>query len=144
MHVEKVFLVPQAFHNEDPESHYALLRALYKAACYCDDPQNREHLAEVLSKEAYVGVPVKALSNALVGPFTMGKDRYVPAEDAIVFHRNDANRPTKAKARWVLDEIGLHQLQPAATDFLLEDIGKCFREDIYKAVLDTETVPTNN
>lgn len=144
MHLEKVFLVPQAFHNEDPERHSALLRALYKAARYCDDPQNREHLAEVLSADVYVGVSVKALSNALVGPFAMGKDRHVPANDAIVFHRNDANRPTEAKARWVLDEIGLHQLQPEGTDFSLEDIRNCFREDIYEAVLDTEVLSSDH
>ena len=139
MHLEKVFMVTQAFHDEDPERHLALLRALRDAARYCDAVENRSELSDILAQEQYVGVSQKTLNNALVGPFEMGMGRSTPAEDAIVFHRNDANRPTAKKARWVLDEIGLHQLQPAATDFSANDIQKCFREDIYESVL--ENVP---
>lgn len=144
MHMEKVFLVPQAFHDEDPERHYALILALRAAARYCDAPENREHLAEILSREEYVGIPSNVMRNALVGPFDMGKGRSVSAEDAIIFFRNEANRPTGAKARWVLDEIGLHHLQPAATDFSPEDVGTCFREDIYETVLRKELLTSEN
>ncbi len=135
MHLEKVFMVTQDFHDEDPERHYALLRALEQASRYCDDPENRVDLCEMLSKDQYVGVLPKVIHNALVGPFVMGNGREVSAGNAIVFHRDEANRPTEKKARWVLDEIGLHQLQPAATEFSIEGISKCFREDIYEDVI---------
>ena len=42
----------------------------------------------------------------------MGMGRVTDAEEAIVYYRDDANRPTLEKAQWVLDEIGLHRLQP--------------------------------
>jgi ABC-type nitrate/sulfonate/bicarbonate transport system substrate-binding protein len=135
MHLEKVFMVTEAFHNEDPDRHISLLLALSEAARYCDAPENRSELSQILSAEQFVGVSAKTLNNALVGPFQMGMGRSTPADQAIVFYDNDANRPTAAKARWVLDEIGLHQLQPAARDFSTNDIQKCFREDIYESVL---------
>lgn len=139
MHLEKVFMVTQAFHDEDPKRHLSLLLALRKAARFCDDPLRRSELAELLSKDEYVGVSSRAIGNALVGPFEMGKGRQVSADNAIIFYRDEANRPTAGKARWVLDEIGLHQLQPDSTDFSIGDIGKCFREDIYDAVLEAES-----
>lgn len=135
MHLEKIFMVTQAFHDESPQRHHALLRALYAAARYCDDAENRSELSEILAQEQYVGVSAKTLNNALVGPFEMGMGRSTPAEHAIVFHRNQANRPTAEKARWVLNEIGLHQLQPITKDFSAQEIHQCFREDVYDKAL---------
>lgn len=134
-HLEKVFLVTQAFHDEDPGRHLALLQALREAALYCDDPANRQALAELLARDDYVGVPVKVMANALVGPFEMGKKRQTEAEEAIIFHRDDANRPSAEKARWVLEEIGLHHLQPAGVQYTQADVTRCFREDIFEAAL---------
>jgi len=138
-HLEKVFMVTQAFHDENPERHLALLIALREAARFCDDPANRTELAQILSNEAYVDVPMRVLSNALVGPFDMGKSREVPADEAIIFYREDANRPTVEKAKWVLEEIGLHHLQPKGNEFTEADIKERFREDIYNEVLRAET-----
>lgn len=134
-HLEKVFMVTQDFHDEDPERHLSLLCALREAARYCDDTANRDELSSMLSKPEYVGVSSEVISNALVGPFKMGMGRTTAAEDAIVYYREDANRPTMEKARWVLDEIGLHQLQPADQQFGEDEIRNCFREDIYEEAL---------
>lgn len=137
-HLEKVFLVTEEFHNEDPERHFALLLALHEAAAYCDNPENRSELSEILSMPEYVGLPSDVISNALVGPFKMGMGREVSADDAILYYRDDANRPTLEKARWVLDEIGLHQLQPKGAEFSSDAISRCYREDIYEAALGLE------
>ena len=137
MHPEKVFMVTEAFHEEDPERHLALLRALWDAAAFCDAPENRQKLSQLLAKSRYVGVPVEALNNALVGPFDMGMGNQSPADEAIVFHRNDANRPTLQKAAWVMNEIALHKIQPDLPKPSRSEIISCFREDIYNDLLDS-------
>lgn len=134
-HLEKVFMVTEDFHDTDPERHLSLILALREAARFCDDPSNRAELSEILSKPSYVGLPSDVISNALVGPFKMGMGRVTSADDAIVYYRDDANRPTLDKARWVLDEIGLHQLQPTNDQIRDSAIRRCYREDIYEEAL---------
>lgn len=134
-HLEKVFLVTQEFHDHDPDRHLALIAALREAARYCDNPKNRTELSEMLSLPDYVGVSKESIANALVGPFKMGMGRETSADEAIVYFRDDANRPTQDKARWVLDEIGLHQLQPSRVSIGPDEISRCYREDIYDAAV---------
>ncbi len=135
MHPEKVFMVTEAFHEEDPERHLALLRALWDAAAFCDAPENRPELSRLLSRSHYVDVPIRALDNALVGPFQMGMKQHVPADEAIVFHRHDANRPTLQKAAWVMDEIALHKIQIDQPKPSRAEILSCFREDIFNDLI---------
>lgn len=135
MHPEKVFMVTEAFHEEEPERHISLLRALWDAAAYCDAPENREELAEMLSLPGFVEVSRAAMGNALVGPFAMGMNRETSARDAIIFHRDDANRPTLQKAAWVLDAIQMHNLLPGHQRPSKQDILNCFREDIFDELM---------
>lgn len=135
MHPEKVFMVKESFHDQDPDRHIALLRALSDAAAYCDDPINRQDLALLLSDPRYVNVSVESLSNALVGPFSMGMGRLTSASEAIIFHRNDANRPSLQKAAWVLDEISMHKIKSDFVRPTKEEVMSCFREDIYEALV---------
>lgn len=137
MHPEKVFMVTEAFHEEDPQRHLTLLRALWQAARYCDQSENRLELSRLLSASRYVDVPIASLKNSLVGPFQMGKNRSVSADSAIVFHRRDANRPTLQKAAWIMDEIALHKIQPELPRPSRDQILRCFREDIYNDLLDS-------
>jgi len=135
MHPEKVFMMTEASHTEDEDRHVALLRALWDASAYCDDPANRHELSELLARPDYVDVPQAALDNALIGPFDMGMGETTSATDAIVFHRYDVNRPTAQKAAWVLDEIALHKLQPEFQRPDRNEISRCFREDIFDQMI---------
>lgn len=135
MHPEKVFMVTEAFHQEDPERHLALLRALWDAAIYCDALENRETLAHLLAESSDIDVPVAALSNALVGPFQMGMGRETSATNAIVFHRDDANRPSLQKAAWIADEMEMLKLHPGQPRPAKADMLRCFREDIFDELM---------
>ena len=135
MHPEKAFMVTRDFHDEDPERHLALLSALHQASVWCDEPHNREQLADVLAHPHYVGVNRKVLTNALTGPFQTGKGSSIDASDAIVFHHGDANRPTLQKASWILDQIDMHKLPGSQLRPTSEVTRQIFREDIYNALL---------
>src|SRR5687768_7779808 len=56
-HVEKVLMVTRRFAETRPSEHAALVRALVDATAWCDEPQNREHLAEMLSTAPYLNLP---------------------------------------------------------------------------------------
>lgn len=135
MHPEKVFMMTEESHLQDEERHVALLQALWEAAIYCDDPPNRVSLGELLARPEYVGVPARALDNALTGAFDMGMGESTPADDAVLFHRNEVNRPTMQKAAWVLDEIALHKLMPTFEKPPKGEIARCFREDIFDQMI---------
>jgi ABC-type nitrate/sulfonate/bicarbonate transport system substrate-binding protein len=135
MHPEKVFMVRESFERDRHDEHVRLLAALIEAGRYCDEPRNRREVAAMLAQPDYIDVPRDVLENALVGPFRMGMDHECDAAAAIVFQRDDAGRPTEAKARWVLNEIGAHGLGRGLPNLTAGEIGEHFREDLYDAAL---------
>ncbi len=135
MHPEKVFMVCARFERERHEEHVRLIAALIEAARYCDDPANRADLVALLAQPHYIGVPREVLENALIGPFRMGMECQCDASRAIVFQRNDANRPTEEKARWVLNEITAHGLGRGLPELTSAEIREHYREDLYAEAL---------
>ncbi len=135
MHPEKVFMVRAGFERDRHDEHVRLIAALIEAASWCDHPRNRPELAGILSASRYLDIPRDTIANALIGPFQMGMDQETPGRDAIVFYRSEANRPTAAKARWVLHEIHSNHLGAGLPDLTDAEIGLCYREDIYEDAL---------
>lgn len=135
MHPEKVFMVRSEFELDRHEEHMSLLSALIEAARWCDKPSNRPSLAALMASRSYLGVPVEAMRNALIGPYQLGGRRSTDARDAIIFSRHDASRPTEAKARWVIDEIRAHGLGQHLPQMTRERVRSLFREDLYEEAL---------
>ncbi len=135
MHPEKIFLVRREFEEDRHNEHIRLIAALLEAARWCDRFPNRRALSNLLASPAYLSVPVSAIRNALVGPYQMGDNRTTDANSAIVFHRNDASRPSIAKARWVMDAIRRHGLAPGLPPLNEESLHTLFREDLYDEAL---------
>lgn len=140
MHPEKVFMVRSDFELDRHDEHVALISALIEAAQWCDKPGNRPALAALLAARDYVGVPVEALRNALTGPYRLGEKRTADATNVIVFSRNDASRPTEAKARWVIQEIRAHGLGEGLPQMSREKVRELFREDLYEEALNLPAV----
>lgn len=135
MHPEKIFMVRSEFELDRHEEHLGLLSALIEAARWCDKPSNRPSLAALMASRSYLGVPVEAMRNALIGPYQLGGRRSTDARDAIIFSRNDASRPTEAKARWVIAEIRAHGLGRDLPQMTRERVRALFREDLYEEAL---------
>jgi two-component system, oxyanion-binding sensor len=96
-----------------------LLSALLEACSFCDAPENRKRLVATLARASYVDAPVDALQRAFSGHFDFGHGHVRAVRDFTVFHRNDANDPSAAKAAWVLQLIraGGQCKNPAALNF---------------------------
>lgn len=95
---EKVLGVTARFAEREPESHRALLRAVLRAARWCDEPAQRAALGELLARERYLNLPVAAIRPALEGSL-----HGAPAPH--VFHRHAANFPWRSHAAWIVAQM---------------------------------------
>lgn len=134
-HAEKVLMVRKDFAEQHPDEHLRLIAAVYEGCVWCDAPENREELARVLSRRAYLNVPFETLRESLSESLNFGPGITEALSDFHVFHRYDANAPTLMKAAWVtnnllrLGQSDRNATVPPAT------LPKVFREDIYQAAL---------
>jgi ABC-type nitrate/sulfonate/bicarbonate transport system substrate-binding protein len=130
-HIEKVLMVTDRFALRRPGEHEALVSALAEACTWCDQPENREPLAELLSRSSYINQSARVIAPALNGVFDRGHEQTEMISDFFIFQRDDANRPTVAKARSLQSELVAAQLLPAELcDAHLP--GHLFREDLYR------------
>lgn len=134
--VEKVLIVTERFARQRATEHEALISALIEACKWCDQPQNREPLAALLSGSQYINQSVHIIAPTLLGQFDCGHGRVVGVPDFHIFHRNGANLPTERKAEALqreLVEAGL--LTPAQASPALP--AQLFRENIFQSTART-------
>ncbi len=134
-HIEKVLLVTRRFAETRADEHAALVTALAEACAWCDEPQNREPLAALLSDARYLNLSAHVISPALLGRFSCGHDRVENVPDFHVFHRGDANVPTLAKATALHSALGAAGLLSPAAVNNSELPRRLFREDLFRGTL---------
>ncbi len=128
-HIEKVLMVTRRFADTRAAEHSALVAALAEAGAWCDEPQNREPLAQLLSDARYLNLSARVIAPALLGRFACGHDRVELVPDFHVFHRGDANLPSAAKAAALQRELGAAGLLPVGVSATVH--AQLFREDLY-------------
>jgi nitrate/nitrite transport system substrate-binding protein len=103
---EKVLGVTQAWAARRPELHRALLRALLRAAQWCDAPENHEALIALLLQRAGIAAPPEALRPSLSGELVVGpgaRTRSLPEFHS--FQRFAATFPWRSHAAWMLVQM---------------------------------------
>ncbi len=135
-HLEKVLMVTQHFARKRAAEHAALVASLAEACAWCDEPQHREPLAQLLAGADHLNLPVRVIAPALTGRFDCGGGRVESAPDFHIFHRGEANVPTAAKAAELQSAlIGAGLLSASAAGSELPR--HLFREDLYRDALHT-------
>jgi two-component system, oxyanion-binding sensor len=117
--VEKVLGVRQAWVDEAPEAHKALLKALLLAAQWADRPENRAEVAEIIARPAYVNAPLEIVRVALERPNFM------------IFNRHAANFPWRSQALWYLVQMRRWGQLPPSVD-MRRAADEVFRADLYR------------
>jgi ABC-type nitrate/sulfonate/bicarbonate transport system substrate-binding protein len=110
-HPEKVLAVNGKFATTRGAEHAALLRALGEACVFCDRPDNRLQVVEILRASGIFGEAAEVLDRSLIGPFDMGHGPVREAANFHVFHRQRANVPSVAGREWLLAEFSAHVLE---------------------------------
>ncbi|MGC3992370.1 MAG: CmpA/NrtA family ABC transporter substrate-binding protein [Chthoniobacteraceae bacterium] len=134
-HPEKVLMVRQDFATSREGEHLALLMALIESCRFCDLPENRERIAEVLAEPQYVNAPIETIRMGLTGRFDFGHGRVEKFPDFHVFSRGDANEPLPEKAEWVIKHMESCGLLKGSAAEVLNVAGEVFRRDIYHQAL---------
>lgn len=134
-HVEKVLMVTRRFAEARAAEHAALVSALTEAAAWCDEPQNREPLAQLLAEARYLNLSAHVITPALLGQFDCGHGRIERVPDFHVFHRGDANVPTVAKAAALQRGLGATGLLSPAAASDSDLPRRLFREDLHRDAL---------
>lgn len=91
---EKVFAVPHAWAEGNPEMLQALLRALLRAARYCDAPDNAAAVADALARPDYLDMPASLLRASLPGAAAPSR-----------FFAHAATFPWHSHAAWFLSQM---------------------------------------
>ncbi|MGH1460429.1 MAG: CmpA/NrtA family ABC transporter substrate-binding protein [Neptuniibacter sp.] len=119
-HMEKVLGVTQKWADLNPNTHRALVTALYEACCWTEQLQNRTELMNLLSLPPYLDQAAEQLAH-FTPPYSMEQH----------FYGNNINIPDRDHALFLLDQMqDCGQLENLAIDKnqLVEDI---FRTDLH-------------
>ncbi|GLS17323.1 nitrate transporter [Labrys miyagiensis] len=132
---EKVLGIRADFAERAPATLAALLRALYKAAQWAGDPDNREELARLLAAPALLGVPSETIARALSGRLARRQGEAATGiADFLVFHDHAANFPWQSHALWFYSQM----VRWGQTDYSPELAARArqvYRPDLFRAAL---------
>lgn len=104
-HPEKAFTVRAQWVDKYPKAAKAILAAVMEAQIWCDTPENKEELFEILSQRQWIGVKSDLIRDRLLGRFDYGDGRVVEnSPHAIKYWRESASYPFKSHDLWFLIE----------------------------------------
>ncbi|UFS66914.1 ABC transporter substrate-binding protein [Paracoccus denitrificans] len=128
---EKGLVLRRDFTEGQPQVTGALMRAVWRAGRWLDEPENRDTAAEILSRREYLDLPAELAERGLTGRLQVtpsGEIRHVPG--FIAFHAGAANFPWKSLAAFFAQCIALrHGLEPGPA---MEKAMAHFRTDLYR------------
>lgn len=139
--VEKVLGMREDWAEANPETVDRLLRALDRAAAWCDDPANAGSLAAMLAEPGVTGIPAPLILHGLTGRIPLARDgELIEAEDFLIFHREAANFPWRSQALWIYSQLVRWKLaEPGET--AQARAARLFRSDLYRRALAGGSTP---
>lgn len=132
---EKVIGMRPDWAATNAETVSRLIVALDKAARWCDQHANHDHLAEILASPRYITAPRDIIRRVLAGEFSLdafGHHRLI--RDYFVFHRQAANFPQANQALWIYSQM----IRWGQVDLSPENSARAqsaYRADLYQAAL---------
>jgi len=132
---EKVLGCRADWAKQHPQQVAGLIRSIYRAAQWCDQPENHSALANILGKPRYIGAPVDVLQRALGGKLRLTSGA-APVEipEFFVMHRQLANFPWASHALWFYSQM-VRWKQAAFSPHSLEVARATYRPDLYRNAL---------
>ena len=137
---EKVLGLRRAFADADPVRVSRLVRAVHRAAEWCDNPANREELAALLSRPEHLGQPAAIIRRGLERRLAGLSGDEVEAPGFMTFAAGAATFPWISHAAWLYAQMvrwGQATHSPAA----LAAACASFRPDLTRTALVPLGVP---
>ncbi|PZQ60031.1 MAG: nitrate transporter [Sphingomonas taxi] len=133
--VEKALTFRTDWMEREPETVDRLLRALARAAAWCDEPANRPALAALLARADVVDQPADLIERALSGRIVArAGDAALPIDDFMLFGREATGFPWRSQALWIYSQfVRWHMVEPGAE--AQARAAAVFRPDVYRRAL---------
>ncbi|SMD01413.1 CmpA/NrtA family ABC transporter substrate-binding protein [Primorskyibacter flagellatus] len=131
---EKVLGVRHRWAEDNRKLCRAMIRSIYKAALWLDQPENMSLAVEILARTQHLDLPDHAIEPALTRRIvTTNGGTPKQVERFLEFHGGAANFPWRSQAAWIADILaGWHGLD---RDNARAAARNCFRSDIYREAL---------
>jgi nitrate/nitrite transport system substrate-binding protein len=140
-HPEKALTMRAAFADKYPRTTQAILMAVMEAQMWCEKPQNRRELAEIVGRRQWFNVPVADIIGRLQGDINYGHGKVKKGTNLqMKFWSEHASYPFKSHDLWfVTEDIRWGKFEPTTDAKALVD--KVNREDLWRAAAKTLNVP---
>lgn len=132
-HPEKAFAMRGDWVDKHPKATQALLMAVQEAQMWCDKPENKEEMAQIVSGNQWINTPPENIVARAKGTFDYGDGRTVEnSPHRMKFWSDNASYPYKSHDRWFITENMRWGYLPADLDTqkLVDAVN---REDLWKA-----------
>lgn len=130
---EKAFAVRKSWADESPQALHGAIRALLRAAQFCDAPENASYTAALLSRHRYLDVDSHAILSSLPGGA-------ITPENVSTFYRNAAPFPWRSHAYWFLKQMIRWKLLEESLDTSAL-AARVYRPDIFREAVTPLDVP---
>lgn len=128
---EKVLATRVGWAEAEPDQAGRLLRAVWRAGRWLDEPRNLSVASEILAQPGRLGVSAEVIERGLTGRLVIsstGEERAVPG--FIRFHDGAAGFPWRSQAAWIATRIARrHGLDPRQAQAISAGV---FRSDLYR------------
>lgn len=132
-HPEKSFVLRADYVEKYPKASKALLMAIQEAQIWADKAENKDELAQIVSKRQWIGAPVSDIVARYKGIFDYGDGRPVERNSphAMQFWQGFASYPYRSHDLWFLTEDIRWGMLPVATD-TKKLVAAVNREDLWR------------
>lgn len=131
---EKVLGARHSWVQDNHNTSAKVIRAVYKAAKWLDQPANTPLATEILTRSQHLDLPDHAIDPALSGHITLRQgDGPKRVEPLVTFNTKSANFPWRSQAAWIATRLA--QWHDLDLDAACEAAAACFRSDLYRAAL---------
>jgi NitT/TauT family transport system ATP-binding protein len=132
---EKVLGCRADWARQHPQQVAGMIRAIYRAAQWCDQPENHGALASMLAKPRYIGAPVDVLQRALGCKLRFAANtELVVVPEFFIMHGQLANFPWASHALWFYSQM-VRWKQSGYSASSLETVRATYRPDLYRSAL---------
>lgn len=132
-HPEKAFAMRADYVDQHPNATKALLKAIMEAQIFCEQPENREEVAQICAKRRWINAPFKDIINRMQGHFDYGTGRIVEnSPHQMRYWKDQASYPFQSHDLWFLVENMRWGYLPTDLDTQAL-IARVNREDLWRA-----------
>ncbi len=140
-HPEKALTLRADWVAKNPKATLAITKAVLESQQWCDKPENKQEMCEIIGKDRWLKVPVADIVARSKGEIDYGTGRVEAASPlAMKFWADNASYPYKSHDAWFITENIRWGYIPANTD-IKATVDKVNREDIWKAAATAIGVP---